>query len=280
MQFADLYTLSTEWLLVNIFAVTTAIITLIVGWLASRFFSQALRTYLPKSRAVDKTVAPLLSQALRYGIFIVAIVIALSQLGVQTASILAVIGAAGLAIALALQGTLSNIAAGVMLIWLRPLSVGEYIEGGGIAGTVTEIGLFGTRLLDANGLYMFVPNSQLWDASIINYSRGKRRRIDLKIGIAYDASIKDARNELMKLTKDPRVLDTPAPAVHVESLGDSAITVMLRIWVPTKEYWGVLFEFNEKAKLAFDKKGIEIPFNKLDVNLTHVPPETEPSDSA
>lgn len=271
MQFAEIYAVSTEWLLGNVFALTSAIITLIVGWLASRFLSKALRTFLPKTRTIDKTIAPVLSQTVRYGILIIASVVALSQLGVQTASILAVIGAAGLAIALALQGTLSNIAAGVMLIWLRPLSVGEYIDGGGVAGTVVELGLFGTRLQKPDGVYIFVPNSQLWNASITNYSREPKRRMDLKIGIAYDADIAIARKELMKISKDERVLKDPAPIVYVETLGDSAVTVMLRLWVPTDDYWDCLFAFTEQAKLAFDAAGIEIPFNKLDINLVHAP---------
>jgi small conductance mechanosensitive channel len=271
MQLAELYTVSSEWLIGNVFALGTAIITLIVGWLAARALSQAIVTLLPNTRTVDKTVAPVLSQAVRYGILIIAIVIALSQLGVQTASILAVLGAAGLAIALALQGTLSNIAAGVMLIWLRPMSVGEYIEGGGIAGTVAELGLFGTKLNTADGVYIFVPNSQLWNASITNYSRAKRRRIDLKIGIAYDASIATARAELMKLSKDERILGDPEPIVYIESLGDSAVIIMLRVWVLTENYWDVLFDLTEKAKLAFDNKGIEIPFNKLDINVQQLP---------
>src|SRR5690606_10626685 len=142
---------------------------------------------LPGGRQVDKTLAPVLSQLVRYGILIVTVIVVLGQFGVETASILAVVGAAGIAIALALQGTLSNIAAGVMLIWLRPFHTGEYIDAEGIAGTVVEIGLFGTRLRTYDGIYLFVPNSQLWDSRITNFSRESTRMVEIKVGISYDA---------------------------------------------------------------------------------------------
>jgi len=268
MQVAELVSVSSEWLISNTLSFATAIIILVVGWMAARFVSKSIRKYLPNSRGVDKTIAPILAQIARYGILIVAIVIALSQLGVQTASMLAVLGAAGLAIALALQGTLSNIAAGVMLIWLRPMSIGEYIDGNNVSGTVTEIGLFGTRLRTAKGIYVFVPNSQIWNSAVTNYSREPRRRVDIKVGIAYDADIAIVRKALMKVaTGDKRVLPDPAPVVHVDSLGDSAVVMLLRLWVSTPDYWDVVYAFNEQVKISLDKAGIEIPYNKYDVNL-------------
>lgn len=269
MPTAEIFPVLYEWLAANLISLATAIAVIIAGWTLSRLVSRSIKKYLPNSRGVDKTVAPILAQFARYAIFIVAIVIALSQLGVQTASMLAVLGAAGLAIALALQGTLSNIAAGVMLIWLRPMSIGEYIDGNNVSGTVTEIGLFGTRLRTAKGIYVFVPNSQIWDTAITNYSREPRRRVDVRVGIAYDADIAKARRALMKIaTGDKRVLPDPAPAVHVDSLGDSAVVMLLRLWVSTPDYWDVVFAFNEQVKIALDKAGIEIPYNKLDVNLS------------
>jgi len=268
MQAGELFSVSSEWMLNNAMAVISAIIVVIIGWIAAGFAARAISNFLPNSRGIDKTVAPLLSQVARYGVLVIAIVVAASQLGVQTASILAVLGAAGLAIALALQGTLSNIAAGVMLIWLRPMSIGEYIDGKGIAGTVVEIGLFATRLRTADGVFVMAPNSQLWDAAITNYSREPRRRLDVRVGISYDADIAKARKTLMKIANgDKRVLPDPGPAVYVENLGDSAVTMLLRCWVPTPDYWDTLFEFTEKAKLGLDKDGIEIPYNKLDINL-------------
>src|SRR5690606_3730986 len=143
---------------------------LMVGWFLSGFLSRGAGNLLPRTGRFDNTITPLVSQIVRYGVLVITFVIVLSQFGVRTASILAVLGAAGLAIALALQGTLSNIAAGVMLIWLRPFSVGEYVDAEGTAGTVVEIGLFGTRLRTYDGIYVFVPNSRLWDAKITNFS--------------------------------------------------------------------------------------------------------------
>lgn len=272
MQFAELFTVSSEWLVDNVISMASALLILVVGWLASRFAARSIRTMLARTKGVDKTIAPLLSQLARYGILILTVVVALGQVGVATTSFLAVLGAAGLAIALALQGTLSNIAAGVMLIWLRPLSVGEYIDGDGVSGTVMEIGLFATRLRSADGLYIFAPNSQIWDARIVNYSREPRRRFNLRIGIAYSSSIADARAVLLKIAnEDERVLSTPPPVVHVEALGDSSVNMLLRLWVATPDYWGVLFAFHERAKLAFDEAGIEIPYNTIDLNLVNAP---------
>jgi len=272
VQPAEIFALSSEWIIEHTLSLAAALTILVAGWVAAGFISRSILSLLPRTRPVDKTFAPLLAQGTRYGILILTVIVALSQVGVETTSILAVVGAAGLAIALALQGTLSNIAAGVMLVWLRPLSIGEYVDGNGIAGTVVEVGLFGTRLRAADGVYVFAPNSQLWNARIVNYSREPRRRLDLKIGIAYDADIARARKALLQIAEgDARVLGDPGPVVHVESLGDSAVVVMLRLWVATADYWDVLFAFTEAAKLAFDRDGIEIPYNKLDLNLVSAP---------
>lgn len=268
MQAAELFSFATEWLVTNVSSMVTALIITIVGWFAARYVSRWIRGNLSKARGIDKTIAPILAQVARYAILIFAIMLALAQIGVETNSMLAVLGAAGLAVALGLQGTLSNIAAGLMIIGLRPMSIGDYIQCDGASGTVTEIGLFGTRLRTADGLYTFVPNSQVWGSAVINYSRLSRRRFDLKVGIAYDADIAKARKALMKIANaDKRILPDPTPVVYVDELGDSAVTMLLRVWVPTPDYWDVRFEFIEKAKLAFDKDGIEIPYNKLDVNL-------------
>jgi len=267
----------TIWVNTQAYSVALGLLALVVGWWLSGFVSSKLHKVLAKSKAVDDTIGPVLCQIVRYGILVVTLVIVLSQFGVATTSILAVLGAAGLAIALALQGTLSNIAAGVMLVWLRPFSIGEFIEAGSITGTVSEIGLFATKLNTANGLYLFVPNSQLWNTSIINYSRLTERRVELRIGIAYDADIAKARSILLGLAnRQDQVLPIPAPVVHVEVLGDSAITMLLRFWVPSSIYWDAVFGFREASKLAFDNAGIEIPFNKVDINVySHIRSTTE-----
>lgn len=276
MQAAELFTFATDWLTANVSSMVIALIVFIVGWTAAKFVSHWIRNNLSKARGVDKTVAPVLAQVARYAILIFTLMAALAQLGVQTTSMLAVLGAAGLAVALGLQGVLTNIAAGLMIIGLRPMSVGDFVSGQGGSGTVTEIGLFGTRLRTADGLYVFVPNSQIWGSAITNYSRNTKRRFDLKVGISYDSDMAKARTAMLKLAKaDKRVLSNPDPIVYVDELGDSAVVMLLRIWVKTSDYWDVRFELIEKTKLAFDKAGIEIPYNKLDVNLLNALPEPE-----
>lgn len=172
-----------NWLWLNSLTIITALAVLVGGWHLARLASRAVRGLLPKAYGVDKNFAPLLAQVARYGIMVLAIITALNLFGVQSNSILAVVGAAGLAVALALQSTLTNIAAGIMLIWLRPISIGEYITGDGVAGVVVEIGLFGTRLRSTSGLYIFTPNQKLWASAITNHSREPRRRIDVKVTV-------------------------------------------------------------------------------------------------
>lgn len=266
-----------EWIASNAYSVLIGVFALLFGWWLSKFLPNRLRKMLANSSAVDDTIGPVLCQLVRYAILIVTFIIVLSQFGVATTSMLAVLGAAGLAIALALQGTLSNIAAGVMLIWLRPFSTGEYIEGNSIEGTVDEIGLFATKLHKADGLYLFVPNSELWNTSIINYSRRSERRIEHKIGIGYDADLAKARSILLALAaRDARVLASPAPSVHVDELGASAVTLSFRCWTPTGLNWDTKIELLEMIKVVFDQAGIEIPYNKLDVNLSGPMPQIQP----
>jgi len=248
-------------------AVLSAAIVMIVGWFLSKWLSRLVIQAMPARRAFDDTIRPLTAQIVRYGILIFAIVIALGELGVQTTSILAVLGAAGLAIALALQETLRNLAAGIMLIWLRPLKAGEYIDAEGAAGTVMEIGIFATRLRSAEGIYVFVPNDKIWGANITNYSRDPSRRFDFIVGIAYQADIARAREILLDIAhQDTRILKDPEPVVYVDNLGDSSVNVMLRVWIGTNDYWDVRLNISEKAKLGFDQAGIEIPFPQVTLN--------------
>ncbi len=268
VQISEFSTSLLEWLSANSWGIITALIVLIIGWISSRYFASMVRRLIERTPKIDKTIAPLLSQLVRYAILIVTIIIVLNQFGVATNSMLAVLGAAGLAIALALQGTLSNVAAGVMLIWLRPFSIGDYIKVDSIEGTVKEIGLFSTKFETANGVYIFVPNSQIWSSAIVNFDKEERRRVNIKVGISYEANIEEARKILLKIAKnDDRVLDRPEPAVYVDSLGDSAVILTFRAWVKSSDYYKVQFFFNEQIKLEFDKGNIEIPYNKLDVNL-------------
>lgn len=266
MEYAQLMSISTVWLVDNALNVLTALIVLGVGWFLAGFVSHHVRQLLPRTRRIDETIAPILSQIVRYAIIVITVVIVLGQFGVQTASILAVLGAVGLAIALALQGTLSNIAAGVMIIWLRPFSVGEYIDGEGIAGSVVEIGLFGTRLRTYDGIFVFVPNSRLWNAKIVNYTRETNRMIETRVGISYDSDLGKARTALLAIAAaDDRVLSDPEPFVFVANLGASSVDLVMRSWVKSSDWWRTNVDFQERAKLALDAAGVEIPYGKMDV---------------
>lgn len=280
MEYAQLLDDSTVWIIDNAANVAIAIAVLIAGIVLSGFVAQRLTVLLARTKAIDGTVAPLLAQIARYAILILTAVIVLSQFGVDTTSMLAVLGAAGLAIALALQGTLSNLAAGVMMIWLRPFSVGEYIDADGVTGTVTEIGLFATRLRTYDGIFVFAPNSKLWEAKVTNFTRQQTRMVETRVGISYGASIDKARDALLKVAKDSRVLSDPAPFVFVDTLGDSAVVLCLRTWVRGSEWWQASVDFREAAKVQLDEADVEIPFNQLDLYVREMPPQPGPAKAA
>lgn len=242
------------WALTNSGGVVAAVAVLAIGWYLSRVLSRLVRSQLPRAQGVDRNFAPLLSQVTRYGILIFSIVTALSFIGVSSTSIYAVLGAAGLAIALALQSTLSNIAAGIMLIWQRPVAIGEYVVGNGVAGVVVEIGLFGTRLRSTSGLYIFVPNQTLWSSAITNHSREPRRRIDVNITVPDTINVGVARKTMLKIaTSDKRVQIDPPPTVHVDSFAGDKIVLQMRAWVPTPDYLNALRDITEKGKLAINR---------------------------
>lgn len=271
MDYAQLLDQSTVWILDNVWNVVTALIVLVVGLFLANFVGRHAKDFLPTTRHVDQTVAPIISQLGRYGIIVVTAIIVLSQLGINTTSILAVLGAAGLAVALALQGTLANLAAGILIIWFRPFNVGEFIEAEGIQGSVVEIGLFGTRLRNYDGVFVFATNSRMWNARVINYTREATRMIETKVRIAYDASIQSGRMALLSITDDPRVLPEPKPFVFVDSLADSSVVLCLRCWVKGSEWWQTNVDMREAAKLALDEAGVEIPYNKLDLYVKEQP---------
>lgn len=250
-----------DWALLQIPSLLTAIAVLIVGWLIAGWAERGLLSALSRQGRVDETVRPFLASLVRYGVLTVTFVAVLGEFGVETASILAVLATAGLAIGLALQGTLSNVASGIMLLWLRPFGQGDYIENDEISGTVESIGIFTTDMRTANGVYLSVPNSRLWNSTLFNYSRLPRRRIDLEIGIGYDDDIGEARRILLGLAgDDARVLGDPEPQVVVASLGDNAVDLKLRCWTATGDYWPALFDLREKAKICLGDAGIDLPF--------------------
>ena len=248
--------------------VVAALAILAIGYIAARFAGDWARRIVVRTSRIDSTLAPVASAALRYSILIFVIVAALSQLGVQTTSVLAVLGAAGLAIGLALQGTLSNIAAGIMLLWLRPFKEGDYIETGSAAGTVREIGLFATRIDTYDGIYRFVPNASLWNTPVFNYTRNPSRMTDIAIGIGYGSDIEKARQVMLELARsDSRVRSDPPPDVFVDNLGDSAVVLRYRVWIGTANFWPVQRALIEEAKRRLDAAGVEIPFPQRVVHM-------------
>jgi small conductance mechanosensitive channel len=255
MEASDLIVAPVSWVAANSVAILSALAVLVVGWILSRLASRAIRNFLPRAYGVDKNFAPLLAQAARYGIVIFAIMTAATFLGIPNASIIAILGAMGLAVALALQNTLSNIAAGIMLIWLRPIAIGEYVVGDGVAGVVIEIGLFGTRLRSTSGLYIFTPNLKLWNGAITNHSREPRRRIEINFTVPETINIGRARKALLVIVgRDKTVLPDPEATVHVDSFAGDKINLQLRAWVPTPHYLETLRSIAEAGKIALNRE--------------------------
>lgn len=228
---------------------------LAVGIFVAGLAQHAVRSWLPRIGAPSMvTLAPLLGQTVRYAILIVAAITALGFVGVPTTSILTVIGTTSLALALALQSTLSNVAAGIMLAWIRPVAVGEYIKGDGVEGEVVEIGLFGTRLRSTSGLYVFTNNNRLWNGPITNHSREPHRRIDVDVTIPDSANISRARKTLLAIAAhDKRVLPDPEATVFVDGFGTATVTLKMRVWVRTPNYRTVLRDLTEAAKLGINR---------------------------
>ena len=248
-----------------------AFVLLVGGWLLSNFVKRNILRLLDRSTRLDATLKPVLANLVRYTILGFVLIAVLAQFGVQTASIIAMLGAAGLAIGLALQGALQNIAAGIMLLFLRPFRVGDYIDAEGVAGSIDEIGLFTTQMHTFDGIYLEVPNAQLWNRAIKNFSRRPTRRLDVSVGIGYRDDIDKALAVLMDLLeKDARVHGDPAPEVMVTELADSAVNLNLRCWTSSGDYWPLHFDLAKGVKQRLDEAGISIPYPQRDVHLHQV----------
>ena len=237
-----------------------AILTLIFGIWLSRRASRLTADWLSRVDRLDRTLVPIMAALVRYAGLTLTIVITLGNFGVETTSIIAVLGAAGLAVGLALQGTLSNVAVGLMLLFLRPFRIGDWVEAAGVSGSVREIGLFTTTIDTFDNVYISIPNSSIWSSNIINHARYGTRRMDLDIGIGYDSSLDTAETALMSLAADPRVLSDPAPRFLVVSYGDSAINVRLRAYASYDDFFDLYWDLNRRLKGVLDEHGIEIPF--------------------
>lgn len=257
-----------EWAATALPNVVGAILILGIGWWLSGVAARAVAHLVEAQPYVDPTLRGVLKRLVRWGLLVLVVVAALGQLGVATTSMLAALGAIGLAIGLALQGTLANIAAGVMILWLRPFRVGDYIEAGSAAGTIDDVGLFVTHMTTFEGVALFVPNAELWGTKVINYTRSDPRMVRLTFGIGYDDDIAKARKVLLDvLANDDRVLDDPAPGVFVSDLGDSAVGLEMRAWTQGSNWVPLRFAVIEQGKLALDAAGISIPFPQRDIHI-------------
>jgi small conductance mechanosensitive channel len=237
------------------FSIVGAIVLLVIGWLVAGFLSRWAHNGLSHVHGIDATLAQFFANIIRYAMLVLVIIMVLGQFGVQTASILAALGAAGLAIGLALQGTLQNIAAGIMLLVLRPFRVGESIETGNISGTIVDVGLFATELRTADGIYRMAPNSTLWNVPITNYSRLRTRRHEITVTIPGTESVDEAQARLLALAKaEPRVVQDPAPMTYVADFDTGSTKVTLRYWANSHEWWATHTALTKATKLAFDKK--------------------------
>ncbi|MCC5452405.1 mechanosensitive ion channel [Rheinheimera sp. UJ51] len=266
-QINELFQQNHEVLLGYLLQLVAAIVIFYVGRIIARGIKRLIEKGL-LSRSIDKAVVSFLSSIV-YAILIIATTLmALSQVGVQTTSFIAILGAAGLAIGLALQGSLANFASGVLIILFRPFKSGDFIDAGGISGTVDKIEIFQTTMKTPDNKRVIVPNAKITGSHITNFSAEATRRVDLVIGISYDADLLKAKNLLQDIIKnDERVLAEPAPNIRVSELADSSVNIIVRPWVNSADYWGVYWDTLEKVKLTFDEHGIGIPFPQMDVHL-------------
>jgi len=244
-----------------------ALLIVLIGRILARFLSRTVEKILLKSK-VEQTLAVFVKHITYVALMAFVILAALGKLGVQTTSFIAVLGAAGLAVGLALQGSLSNFAAGVMLILFKPFKVGDYIDAGGATGTVEEIQIFNTIVTTPDNKRVIIPNSKITGDNITNFTAVEKRRVDLVFGISYDDDMRVAKTVLLDLVKsDERVLTDPEPVVAVSELADSSVNLVCRPWVKPEDYWSVFFDFLEKGKIALEEKGLSIPYPQSDVHI-------------
>lgn len=252
------------------FKLIGALLIFLIGkWIARRIQNIAVK--LMQKNQVDETLVSFIKSLIYIMLMIVVVLASISVLGIETTSFVAILGAAGLAVGLALQGTLGNVGSGVLLISFRPFKVGDFVTVGGETGTVAGISIFATTLHTLDNKVIIVPNSAVSAGNITNFSARQTRRIDLKFGIGYGDDLKLAKSTLEEIMHaDDRVLSDPAPFVGVSELGDSSVNFVFRPWVKSEDYWDVYFEMMEKVKLTFDAKGISIPYPQMDIHLNKI----------
>jgi small conductance mechanosensitive channel len=249
-------------------SVIGAIAILIIGWIASKWVHRMVVKSLSRSSRVDAMLRGFFASLAKYLVLVLTGVMVLSQFGVQTASLIAVLGAAGLAIGLALQGTLSNVAAGVMILIFRPFKVGDYVEAGGKAGSVKDVTLFITELATPDNVQIILPNSQVWGAPVVNYSFHETRRVDLVLGVSYEDDVGKAAEAInATIAADARVLQDPEPMVAVSELADSSVNFVVRVWCQAADYWPLKFDLTRALKEKMDSAGISIPYPQRTVHM-------------
>lgn len=241
--------------------VTKAILVLIVGWIIAGTISGFVRRRVNAHPTIDKTLGNFAASIVKWVILLIVLVAVLGLFGIEATSLVAMLGAATLAIGLALQGTLSDLAAGFMLILFRPYKLGDYVDIGGTTGTVKDLNLFVTELSTPDNVQIIVPNGQSWGAIIQNYSHHDTRRVDLVFGIDYGDDANAAMKVILEqVAADTRIMSDPEPWVRVTNLGDSSVDLTLRVWCAAADYWDIKFDLTKGIKEAFDKTGISIPY--------------------
>ena len=250
--------------------IVVALLIFYVGRFVVHTVTKLLRKAIQKQN-VDKTLETFVCNLVNTVLMVFVIIAAISQVGVQTTSLIALVGAAGLAVGLALQGSLSNFASGVLIVLFRPYKVDDFIEAAGISGSVEEVQILTTILKTGDNKRIIVPNSQIMNSIITNYSANERRRIDMVVGVSYSDDLDKVRKTLEELVAaDQRILTDPACTIAVAELADSSVNFVLRPWVKSGDYWPVKFELTESIKKRFDEVGISFPFPQQDVHLHQV----------
>jgi small conductance mechanosensitive channel len=248
-----------------------AVLILVVGRIVAKALTALVRRAMKRGN-VDETLTRFAGSLMYIILMVVVILAALDRLGVRTTSFVAILGAAGLAVGLALQGSLSNFAAGIMMMIFRPFKVGDFVEGGGTCGVVQEVGIFTTTMKTGDNKKIMVPNSKVIGDNITNFSANETRRIDLVVGVSYGDDLKKVRAVLESLLEaDDRILKEPAWTVAVMDLAESSVNFVVRPWVRTGDYWPVRFDLTEAIKLRFDAEGITIPFPQRELHHTNEP---------
>lgn len=238
-----------------------ALLVLIVGWIAAGMISRALQRRINATPEIDPTLGNFAASMIRWALIAVVLVAVLGVFGIQATSLVAMMGAATLAIGLALQGTLSDLAAGFMLILFRPYKIGQFVDIGGTSGTVKALNLFVTELATPDNVQIIVPNGQAWGAIITNYSHHATRRVDMVFGIDYGDNVEQAKAIILRIAgNDPRVKSDPEPWVRVTNLGDSSVDLTTRVWCDAADYWELKFSMTQAVKESFDAEGISIPY--------------------